>query len=122
MQRQIDHSTLEMALVGYEAELQKIEGAMAAIRKQLGVRGSGARVMPAGGNGAKAKHQMSAAGRKHIADAQKKRWAAYHAKHNKPAVKAAAKRKMSPERKAALVANLAKARAARAAKKAAATA
>jgi hypothetical protein len=96
MQGQIDHSTLEMALVGYEAELQKIEGAMAAIRKQLGIRGNGARVMPTGvrTNG---RRQMSAAARKRIAAAQLKRWAAFHAKQKAPAKKPAAKRKMSPK-------------------------
>jgi hypothetical protein len=62
---------------------------------------------------------MSAAAKKRIAAGQKKRWAAFHANDTKPvaAKKAAPKRKMSPERKAALVANLAKARAARAAKR-----
>jgi len=63
---------------------------------------------------------MSAAALRRISLAQKKRWAAYHAKQGGTAKKAApkktAKRKMSSERKAALVANLAKARAARAAK------
>src|SRR6516165_2565687 len=71
--QQVDPSILEMALHGYEAELQKIQGAMAAIRKQLGMRGNGGGMMRIGrhGDGAKAKHHMSAAGRKHIADAQK---------------------------------------------------
>ena len=67
----------------------------------------------------KAKRKLSAAGRAAIVAATKKRWAAIH-KAEKPATKTApAKRKMSPARKAALLANLAKARAARAAKRAA---
>jgi hypothetical protein len=67
----------------------------------------------------KAKRKLSAAGRAAIVAATKKRWAAIH-KAEKPApTKVAAKKKMSPARKAALVANLAKARAARAAKRAA---
>jgi hypothetical protein len=69
---------------------------------------------------AKAKRKLSAAGRAAIVAATKKRWAAIH-KAEKPATKTApAKKKMSPARKAALLANLAKARSARAAKRAAA--
>ena len=71
---------------------------------------------------AKPKRKMSAAGKKAISEATKKRWAAFHAtkQAKKPALKkAVAKRKLSPARKAALVANLAKARAAKAAKVAA---
>jgi hypothetical protein len=117
----IDASTLQAALIGYQAELGRIEASISAIRKQLGVRGNGSlRVITTG----KARHhQMSVAGRKHIADAQKKRWAVFHAKHKAPAKAAktvAPKRKLSPAAKAKLVANLAKARAARATKKAAA--
>jgi hypothetical protein len=68
---------------------------------------------------AKPKRKMSAAGRKAISEATKRRWAAFHAakQAKKAAVKKALpKRKLSPARKAALVANLAKARAAKAAK------
>ena len=72
---------------------------------------------------AKPKRKMSAAGRKAISEATKKRWAAFHKAKTKPVVakkatanKAVAKKKLSPARKAALVANLAKARAAKAAK------
>ena len=70
---------------------------------------------------------MSAAGRARIALAQKARWAKIKGESEpspatKKAVvkKAAPKRKLSPARKAALLANPAKARAARAAKRAAA--
>ena len=67
----------------------------------------------------KTEAQDECAGRKAISEATKKRWAAFHAtkQAKKPALKkAVAKRKLSPARKAALVANLAKARAAKAAK------
>jgi hypothetical protein len=68
----------------------------------------------------KAKRKLSKAGRAAIVAATKKRWAAIH-KAEKPGTKTApSKKKMSPARKAALVANLAKARAARAAKRTAA--
>jgi hypothetical protein len=68
------------------------------------------------------KRKMSAAGKKAIAEAQRKRWAASKEDAKPPAPEAAPKpkRKLSAARKAALVANLAKARATRAAKKAAA--
>ena len=33
--KQIDRSTMEMALIGYEAERQRIKAVMAAIRKQV---------------------------------------------------------------------------------------
>jgi len=78
---------------------------------------------------AKAKRELSAAGRAAIVAALKKRWAEKKAAAKKVVVKKAAvkapsakaaMKKMSPDRKAALVANLAKARAARAAKRAAA--
>jgi hypothetical protein len=114
----LDNSILEMALAGYQAEVQRIEEAMAALRKRLGVRGttSAAQITT---DGSTPKRQMSAAARKRIADAQKKRWAAFHKQHGKPAAKkATAKRTLSPEAKARLAANLAKARAARAAKRA----
>lgn len=67
----------------------------------------------------KPKRKMSAAGKATIVAATKKRWEAFHAakQAKKPALKKAiAKKKLSPARKAALVANLAKARAAKAAK------
>jgi hypothetical protein len=107
----VDNAILQAALVGYTAELDKINAAMAAIRKELGLHGTRA-AAPAGGDRAKPKHHISAAGRRAIAEAQRKRWAAVH----KAAKKAAPKKKMSAERKAALVANLAKARAAKAAR------
>ena len=112
MRRQIDRSVLEMAFMGYEAERQKIEAAMVAIRKQLGVRGkSAAGPINTAGATPRRKRQLSAAALRRISAAQKKRWAAFHkSKAEKSAPKkAAVKRKLSPERKAALVANLAKA-------------
>jgi hypothetical protein len=76
MAKQVDGSILEMALVGYAAELRNIEGKMAAIRKQLGGRVSITSLSFSGGAGPK--RQMSAAARKRIALAQKKRWRAFH--------------------------------------------
>lgn len=122
----MDRSLLEAALIGYGVELEKIQERIAAIRQQLG----GGRVAHVATSTSKSKprRKMSASAKKRIAAAQKKRWAEWHAKQGKPAAKKASvkkvavkksapKRKLSPERKAALVANLAKARAARAAKR-----
>jgi hypothetical protein len=74
---------------------------------------------PAAAEPPRSKRKISAGGRKEIAEAQRKRWAESK-KVAEPPKAAPAKKKMSPARKAALVANLAKARAARAAKRAAA--
>jgi hypothetical protein len=116
MPKQPDPSLLEMALVGYAEQRREIENAIAAIRSQLGERSK-----PTTAHGAGPKRKLSVAARKRIATAQKKRWKEFHqqrAEAQKPV--AALKRKLSPARKAALVANLAKARAAKAEKRAAA--
>ena len=69
-----DHSTLEMALVGYGIEKQKIEDKIREIQAKLkgkGVASSAKTAQPAGA----VKRVLSAAARKRIAAAQKKRWA-----------------------------------------------
>src|SRR5664279_2105084 len=78
---------------------------------------------PATPEASKPKRKLTAAGKKAISEATKKRWAAFHAANTKPVVakktpsrKAVSRRKLSPAGKAELVANLAKARAAKAAK------
>jgi hypothetical protein len=115
----MDSSLLTAALIGYEIQLQKIRSAIAEIHSQLRPATVGSDA--AGATALKPKRQMSTAARKRIAAAQKKRWAAFHTQSETPATKnATPKRKMSPERRAALVANLAKARQARAANRAAA--
>ena len=111
MPRTLDRSLLEMALVGYGSQALQIEAAMATIRKELGVR-PGRTATKLGAGAAKRKHRMSAAGRRHIAAAQRRRWKAFHAAHK---VTAAIKRNLSPAAKAKLAANLARARAAKAA-------
>jgi hypothetical protein len=121
----IDSSILEMALVGLKAEAHRIEEKMAAIRKHLGVRGKTATLsFSTDGAAPRRKRQMSAAALRRISLAQKKRWAAFHKEQGKggtkTTTKAKAKRSLSPATKAKLAANLAKARAARAAKKTAA--
>jgi hypothetical protein len=74
----IDIATLQAALVGYQAELARIDGKIAEIRRMLGKAGSNI-----GGSGFPApsgKRTMSAAGRKRVAAAQRKRWAEYRKK------------------------------------------
>ena len=70
-----DSTTLEMALVGYQIEKQKIEDKIREIQGRL----KGKRVATpsaAGGNSASGvKRVLSAGARRRIAAAQKKRWA-----------------------------------------------
>jgi hypothetical protein len=65
-----DQDLLAMALVGYEAQKSKIDAAIAELRAKLGHRVSS---VPA--NSAPKRSTMSAAGRRRIAAAQRKRWA-----------------------------------------------
>ena len=88
-----DNDLLAMALVGYEAEIGKINAAIAGIRARLGEQ-------PVGSDGQTGpkKHRMSVAARRRIATAQRKRWAAV--KKSQAQTKGAAKhapkkRKMS---------------------------
>jgi len=69
-----DHTTLQMALVGYEIEKERIAGKIREIQSELGVG------KPTGGGAVKSeaapkKRVLSAAARKRISAAQKKRWA-----------------------------------------------
>jgi hypothetical protein len=68
--RSQDATTLQMALIGYEIERNKIEEKIREIQAALGK--SGGSTAAAGGP---KKRTMSAAARKRIAAAQKKRWA-----------------------------------------------
>ena len=126
MPKQIDNAVLEMALVGYSAKRDEVVQKIADIERLLGVRRKVAPAPKAAAKtpaaAAKPKRKLSAAGKKAIRAALKKRWAEFHANADsaKPAKKSApkAKRKLSPAVKARLVANLAKARAAKAKKRA----
>jgi hypothetical protein len=104
----IDHtSVLEMALVGYEMQRNRIEAAIAEIQAELGQGGSSrststvtASIEPKPTR----KKRFSAAARKRMAAAQKKRWAALKAKKAeaaKPKRNPAAKRQKAaaPDRK-----------------------
>jgi len=77
-QPKVDDTILEMALVGYQSQLDGLSAKMAAIRAQLGQRGPGrpkAAAIGTDGAGPK-KRTLSAAARARISAAQKKRWAA----------------------------------------------
>jgi hypothetical protein len=66
-----------MALVGYEAERQKIQAKIAGLQAQLNGRVSSAiTTAPV----KRTRRRMSAAARRRIAAAQKKRWAEYRKK------------------------------------------
>ncbi len=82
----IDQSTLEMALVGYQIEKERIEGKIREIQAQL--KGKTVSVSaPVSAKPTRAKRELSPAARKRIALAQKKRWA----EHRKRAAQAAKK-------------------------------
>ena len=69
-----DTSMLAMALVGYELEKKKIEERIKEIRAQLGGKSASKESGPAGEEPRK-RRKLSAAARKRISTAQKKRWA-----------------------------------------------
>jgi hypothetical protein len=77
-QPKVDHTILEMALVGYQSQLDKLSAKMAEIRAQLGQRGPG---RPKGAtigthHAGPGKRALSAAARARMSAGQKKRWAA----------------------------------------------
>jgi len=68
-----DLTILEMALIGYQVERQKIQDKIGQIQAQLGGKAAPARSAGAAGP----KRVLSAAARARISAAQKKRWAAH---------------------------------------------
>jgi hypothetical protein len=112
----VDESILRMALIGYETERQKVQEQITEIQRRLG----GASKATGISGGTRPKRALSAAARRRIAAAQKKRWAAFRKGNaaTTAVTKPKPKRKLSPARRAALIASLKKARAARAAKRA----
>ena len=82
--RNTDDLTIQMALIGYQIERQKIDDKIRELQAQL----KGKRVaLPSADEGEKAapaKRTLSPAARRRIAAAQKKRWA----EHRKRAAKA----------------------------------
>ncbi len=90
---------LAAALEGLQAQRQQIESQIAEVRRMLGSRVA---AVPDGSATTPRKRTMSAAAKRRIAEAQRKRWAAFHKKEataSKPATGAARrqKRKLSAE-------------------------
>lgn len=76
-----DLSTLQMALVGYQIEKQKIEEKIGEIQSMLRGKSAPAAAVSSGEEKAPGKRrQLSAAARKRIAAAQRKRWAEHRRK------------------------------------------
>jgi hypothetical protein len=69
-----DHTTLQMALVGYEIEKERIAGKIRDVQSQLGGKAAGGGAATKSEAGPK-KRVLSAAARKRIAAAQRTRWA-----------------------------------------------
>ena len=74
-----DNMTLQMALVGYQIERQKIEDKIREIQAQLGGK-KAPQVAERTQSADKPKRVLSPAARKRIATAQKKRWAEHRKK------------------------------------------
>ena len=70
-----DLTILEMALIGYQVERQKIEDKIGQIRAQLGGKAAPARSTGAAKSAGTGRRVLSAAARARISAAQKKRWA-----------------------------------------------
>ena len=103
MPQKFDPELLQAALIGLQHKLVDIENQISELRDRL----TGQPVKTAGPAPGARKRTMSAAGRRRIALAQKKRWAAYKSKQGKPASKVAArpaKKAMSAEGRARIAA------------------
>ncbi|MEN6533477.1 MAG: hypothetical protein ABFD89_07430 [Bryobacteraceae bacterium] len=72
-----DPGILSAALEGLELQRKRIELQIAEIRRALGAGSKASAVSPAA-EPTRRRRKLSAAGRKRIAEAQKKRWAAFH--------------------------------------------
>jgi hypothetical protein len=100
-----DRAILESALTGLQSQLNQIDEAMAGIRSQLRHGGPGRRANASinGVQPVRRKRNMTAAARKRIGEATRKRWAAYRKQQGKTAAPAAKpKRKMSKAGRAAI--------------------
>ena len=92
-----DSEFLAAALIGYQQQRAEIDGKIAELRQQLGERWASVPTGSADGTRPARKRTMSAAGRKRIAEAQRKRWKAFHKAQEPVAAKKAmpAARRMS---------------------------
>jgi peptidoglycan hydrolase CwlO-like protein len=97
---------ISAAIVGFEEQRRKLDTQIAELRSMLSDSpdGSTASPKPTG----RKKRKMSAAGRKAIAEAQRKRWAASKGTAAEPKAAKKPKRKLSAAGRAAIVAALKK--------------
>jgi len=107
-----DKELLQFALIGYRSRVAEIEALLAG--------NSAVTTMPDQALQRKGRRTMSPAAKERIAAVQKERWAKFHAAKRAPTKKAPVKKPMSAARKKSLFENLARARAAKAAKRKAA--
>jgi hypothetical protein len=103
-----DLEVLESALVGLEHQRSQIDEQMGELRRQLGIRPS--RVSTDGSVSSAAtapvrkRRRISAAGRRRIAEAQRKRWAALKPATAQKPTPAKKKRRISAEGRARIIA------------------
>jgi hypothetical protein len=97
---------IEAAINGFEAQKQHIDAQLAELRAMLSPSSSGS--APAPQATGRKKRGMSTAGRKAIAEAQRKRWAAVEGESVGPKAAGKLKRKLSAAGRAAIVAALKK--------------
>lgn len=101
---QLSTQIIEAAIDGFEAQKQRIDAQIAELRAMLSPGASVSAPKPA----VRKKRGMSAAGRKAIAEAQRKRWAAAKDEPAAPKAPKKQKRKLSAAGKANIVAALKK--------------
>jgi hypothetical protein len=97
---------IEAAISGFEAQKQHIDAQLAELRTMLSPASGGS--VPTSQSTGRKKRGMSAAGRKAIAEAQRKRWASLKGESVTPKAAKKPKRKLSAAGRAAIVAALKK--------------
>jgi hypothetical protein len=103
----LTNEIVNAAILGFEEQKRRIDSQIAELRAML--TGAFAGTTEAPESAKRGRRKMSAAGRKAIGEAQRKRWAVKHAgSGTEPAKSAKPKRKLSAEGKAAIVAALKK--------------
>jgi hypothetical protein len=106
MVRQLTTEILDAALENLTSKRHEIDEQIAEIKRLLGGRRNGASAVS---EPARPKHRISAAGRRAIAAAQRRRWAQQRGATGTPTAKVRKpKRKLSPAGRAAIVAALKK--------------
>src|SRR5450756_540074 len=118
MPPKLTNEIITAAILGFEAQKTRIDDQTAELRSMLS--GGSAQTAATPEAPTAKRRKFSAAARRRMKEAQQRRWAKIRGESEPPApATSKPKRRLSPARKAALVANLAKAREAKAAKAAA---